>query len=71
MPSTTIVMSFKTIYENTYTIMVIDRDTCKVIYKHIGYQLWESPVSGFLSTFYNDFIILNKDGMNIVKLGSN
>lgn len=63
-------MSFKTIYENTYTIMVIDRDSCKVLYRHINYQLWESPVSGFLCTFNNDFVILNKDGMSFAKLGS-
>jgi hypothetical protein len=69
-PSAKIIMSFKTIYENTYTIMVVDRDTCKVLYKHVNYQLWESPVSGFLSTHLNDFIILNKDGMSFVKLGN-
>lgn len=66
---TLIIMSFKTIYENTYTIMAIDTESCKVIFKHMNYQLWESPVSGFLSTYLNDFIVLNKDGMSFVKLG--
>ena len=36
--------------------------------KHTNYQLWESPCKGFLSTYLNDFIILNKDGMSFVKL---
>ena len=31
---TYVVMSFKTIYENTFTIMVIERNTNKVLYKH-------------------------------------
>lgn len=56
------------IYTNTYTILIIDRKTARVLYKHSNYQLWESPCYGFLSTLHNDFIILNKDGMSFVKL---
>lgn len=33
-----------------------------------NYQLWESQVKGFLSTMNNDFIILNKEGINFVRL---
>lgn len=56
------------IYQNTYTLLIIDKKTKRVLYKHTNYQLWESPCKGFLSTYLNDFIILNKDGMSFVKL---
>lgn len=56
------------IYQNTFTIMIIDKKSSAVKYKHTNYQLWESPSMGFLCTYNNDFIILNKDGMSFVKL---
>jgi hypothetical protein len=56
------------IYQNDYTVLIIDLKTSRVLYKHTSYQLWESPCKGFLSTHLNDFIILNKDGMSFVKL---
>ena len=37
-------------------------------YWHEGYQLWESQVKGFLLTT-NDFMILSKDGINLLALG--
>jgi hypothetical protein len=40
------------------------------VYQHKSYQLWESPIRGFLSTHNNDFILLNKDGMSYIKLGN-
>lgn len=64
-----IIVSFKTIYENTYTVLVMDLETDRIQFKHNNYQLWESPVLGFLSTYFNDFIILNKDGMSFIRLG--
>ena len=43
-------------------------ETYRILYKHNIYQLWESPVKGFLSTFAKDFIVLNKDGMSFIRL---
>lgn len=63
-----IIISFKTIYENTYTVLVLDLSSYRILYKHNIYQLWESPVKGFLSTFAKDFIVLNKDGMSFIRL---
>jgi len=63
-----IVVSFKTIYENTYTVLVIDRESYRILFKHNSYQLWESPTVGFINTFNNDFIILNKEGTSVISL---
>lgn len=63
-----IIISFKTIYENTYTVLVLDLASFRILYKHDIYQLWESPVKGFLSTYAKDFIVLNKDGMSFIRL---
>lgn len=63
-----IVMSFKSIGINTYNVVVIDIKTKQFKYWHEGYQLWESPVKGFLLQT-NDFLILSKDGINLLALG--
>jgi hypothetical protein len=65
------VISFKTIHENTYTVLVVDIKSARTIFKHTSYQLWESPVKGFLNTKTNDFIILNKFGTHFIRLDHN
>ena len=40
----------------------------KIEYKLSNYQLWESEVNAFLSVRNKDFIILNKDGINFIRL---
>ena len=63
-----IVVSYKSIGINTFNVFVIDLQTKLIKYWHEGYQLWESPVKGFLLTT-NDFLILSKDGINLLALG--
>jgi len=63
-----IVISFKSIGINTYNVFVIDLDTSLIKYWHECFQLWESEVKGFLLST-NDFMILSKDGMNLLALG--
>ena len=55
---------------NTYNVFVIDLDHEDHLIKYWfeGYQLWESPVKGFLLDT-NDFLILSKDGINLLALG--
>jgi len=55
---------------NTYNVFVIDlmNDQHLIKYWYEGYQLWESPIKGFLLN-NNDFLMLSKDGMNIIALG--
>ena len=63
-----IVISYKCIGINTFNVFVIDIDTNLIVYWHESYQLWESPVKGFLLNT-NDFLILSKDGINLLALG--
>lgn len=63
-----IVVSYKCIGINTFNVFVIDLESRLIKYWHEGYQLWESPVKGFLLTS-NDFLIISKDGINLLALG--
>ena len=63
-----IVVSYKCIGINTFNVFVIDLQTKLIKYWHEGYQLWESPVKGFLLET-NDFLILSKDGINLLAIG--
>jgi hypothetical protein len=63
-----IVVSYKSIGINTFNVFVINLDDKLIKYWHEGYQLWESPVKGFLLNS-NDFLILSKDGINVLALG--
>ena len=49
--SQTLVVSYKSIHVNLYTVFLINIQTGRIIFKHDNYQLWESPVIGFLNTF--------------------
>jgi hypothetical protein len=69
-----LVLSFKTIYINTFTIMCLDinEDVKRsLIFKHESFQLWESQIQGIMLESSKDFLSVNKDGINIVALGSN
>lgn len=68
-----LVLSFKTIYINIFTIMVLDIDLNakrSLIFRHESFQLWESEVKGIMLESSKDFISVNKDGINVVALGS-
>jgi hypothetical protein len=46
-----LVLSFKTIYINTFTIMVLDIDLNakrSLIFRHESFQLWESEIRGIM-----------------------
>lgn len=63
-----IVVSYKRIGINTFNVFVINIKSFLIKYWHESYQLWESPVKGFLLDT-NDFMILSKDGINMIALG--
>jgi len=56
-----LVLSFKTIFLNTYTIFVIDISTKEfsTLFKHQSFQLWESTIFGTLLTKNYDYVTLN------------
>jgi hypothetical protein len=67
-----VVVSYKTIFVNIYTILVLDlnhKSGQPLMYRHESFQLWESPSYGtLLST--QDFVTINKEGINVIALGS-
>ena len=68
-----IVIAYKTIFINVYTIMVIDQNHKSgqpLLYRHESFQLWESEINGILLKNTNDFVAVNRDGINVFALGS-
>lgn len=64
-----IVVSYKMIGFNTFNVFCFDlMDSFLIKYWYEGYQLWESPIRGFLLA-NNDFLMLSKDGINLIALG--
>ena len=68
---TELIITYKTIYINIYTINVIDLDTENVIFRHESACLWESSVSGFLNTSTLDYISLDSGGLAVMALSEN
>ena len=67
------IVSYKTIYINTFTILVLDitlETTKTLLFRHESFQLWESEVFGILLESNRDFITVNKDGIHVVIIGS-
>lgn len=69
--SNELIISYKTIYFNTYTILCMDTGCNSgngIIFIHESFQLWESEVFGMLTKHHNIFIKINRDGICIVSL---
>lgn len=45
-----LVVSYKTIYINLFSAIVLDMKTGMIKFRYESYQLWESPVTGFLNS---------------------
>ena len=68
-----ITISYKTIFINTYNVVVMDiskEQDKSIIFRHESFQLWESQINGFLLSEHKDFVTLNRDGINVLALGS-
>ena len=67
-----LIISYKTIFINTYTVRVIDisSEDPWPLYSHESFQLWESQVTGFFLEKTLDFITINREGINILSLES-
>ena len=67
---THLIVSYKTIYINVYSLKVIDLERRQVIYRHESFCLWETHVSGFLNNSTLDFISLDQNGLGVMALSS-
>lgn len=66
------VISYKTIYMNTYTITCIDlaqKNDTSVIFMHESFQLWESRVTSVLMRSSKNFLQINKNGLTLTAIG--
>ena len=61
-------VSYKNIGINTFNCFVLSLETGLIKYWNESYQLWESPVKGFLLET-NDFMMLDKLGISMITLG--
>jgi len=64
-----LVVSYKAEGINTYNVFVFDIETRFIRFWYESYQLYESPVKGFLLPT-KEFLILSKDGINVIYLRS-
>lgn len=66
-----LVISYKTIYINTYNVHVLDitQEGQPTIFRHESFQLWESESRGVLLKNACDFLKLSKNGAEILGLG--
>ena len=67
-----LVLSYKTIFFNTYTILVLnlgDNDS-SILFRHESFQLWESSINGFLIKKNFDYVTTNRFGINVTHLGT-
>jgi hypothetical protein len=63
------VVSYKCIGINTFNVFVFDLHDKLIKFWFEGYQLWESPLKGFL-LHSNDFLVLSKEGISLLALGT-
>lgn len=68
-----LIVSYKTIFINTYNVICMDisiNEEQTMIFRHESFQLWESECMGLLLQKNKDFITVNKQGMQVLSLGS-
>lgn len=67
-----LILSYKTIHSNIYTVMVVDisRETPWPLYKHESFQLWESQITAFFIPKNREYVMINRDGLSVISLGS-
>lgn len=63
------VIVFKTIYLNTFTVLIVNLETKMVLYKYDHPHLWEFKMDSTMLKF-NDLLILSYRGTQIMNLGA-
>lgn len=65
-----LIVCFKTIFINKYTVHVIDVDSKFIEHIHISDQLWESKSLSILNPKSKDLLKLNSAGLNLIVIDS-
>lgn len=63
-----LIVSFKTIYINKFTVQVIDLESNSTDHIHISDQLWESKAKSFLNRNSKEQLKLNQEGLSLIVL---
>lgn len=69
-----LVIGFKTIYLNTYQVIVTDLSGCastkdnSTLYRYETFHLWETSAFALIVDYTKDFVIFTKEGMQILTL---
>jgi hypothetical protein len=66
-----LVVSYKSIYINVYSVFVINIKTGCLAFRHESFCLWETKISSFLNSFSFDFISMQHEGLFVLGLGKN
>jgi hypothetical protein len=64
-----LLVSYKSIYINLYSLFILDIKTGFVTYKHDSFCLWENKIMSFFNTNSEDYISLCAEGMFTMTLG--
>lgn len=67
-----LVVSYKSININTYNVYVVDisGNDPWPLFRHESFQLWESQISAFYLEKSKDYVMINRDGISVLSLGS-
>ena len=71
-----LLISYKTIFINVYTINVIDLVNDmdlngNLIYRHESFCLWENEIVSIMNQITRDLVILSNEGLSVMDLSSN
>jgi len=71
-----LLISYKTIFINVYTINVIDLEndmdhSGNLIYRHESFCLWETAIVSIMNQITRDLVILSNEGLSVMDLSSN
>ena len=63
-----LLLSYKSIYINAYSVFVLDLQTGILIFRHESSCLWESDITSFFVKRSKDYISLSAEGMSVMSL---
>lgn len=66
-----LVVGYKSIYINVYSVFVIDIKTGYLAFRHESFCLWETKISSFLNQTSFDYITMEHSGLQVLALGKN
>ena len=57
-----LILSYKSIFINTYDIIVLKLSDGSIVFRHESFHLWEQPIKG-INVTNNQFLTISQDGV--------